>query len=319
MAMEKEMPLRYVTAIVTVFVLASMCGCRQDATVGMFSESLWNPFGLDPLFGIEQEPIRIGVVCDDRSVWDVRSWWDLRDKTPWSELRAALAWDAGRPVQVVQLKPFQVAAQLKSGRLEFAMLSDAQLDDMSKDRDACVIIARADAVNRTGLVVASAKSDIASITDIAGKRFAFGPRGDLELHYGAAKVLNDGGVSLEQIQREILPVAALQYHLNSLEVAKEVAYGLTSVGVIARADYDRYPETGGQFFPLSFSKDQFRILGETLPINFGPFVASVETEPELVSKVRSFLTAAAVKSPRVTESLGIAAFNGVNVLPETGL
>ncbi len=293
-------------------LLAVSAGCKSDSSNELFSASLWNPFDFKPLFAVDQEPIRIAVVSDDQSVWDVRAWWDLRDKTPWMEFCSALAGYARRPVQVVQLKPFQVAAQMTSGRLDFAMLSAAQLEEMRADADVANVIAYADAQDRTGLVVASAKSDITSVADIADQRFAFGPRGDPVLHYGAAKLLDDAGVPLERIQRELVPIAALQYHISSFEAAKEIVYGLTPVGVILRSEYDRYPDTGGQLIPTSFSKDQLRVLGETAPVNFGPFVAASAANPDLVESVRMFLITAAAKRPQVTDSLGIAAFNGVD-------
>ncbi len=295
-------------AALTALVLVG--GCHSEFSDSIFGTSLWNPFDLKPLFAVDTEPIRIGVATDGCCMWDVRAWWDLRDRTPFTELRRALARHAGRPVQIEQLKDFQLAAQLESGRLDFALLTHGQYKQLKEQADTVDAIAYADVPDKTGLLVASADSGIRSISDVAGHRFAFGPHGDPILHHGAAAALEAAGVTLSDITREIVPIYQLQYHISSREAAKEVVYGLTPAGVIAKSDYEQYPESGGRFFPLSFSRDQFRVLGETKPVDFGPFVASSRTDPALVDRVRTFLLAAATDTPRVTDSLGVAAFTG---------
>ena len=160
-------------------------GCQQAGNL-LFSESFWNPFGLKLPFAADEEPIRIGVVSDGTGNFDVRAWWDVTDRTPWTPLRASLARHAKRPVQVEQLKLFQLAIHLESGRLDFALLSDAQYDELENRDELCDLVARADGAVRTGLIVAEADSDIDSIEEISGIRFAFGPRGDPVLHYAAA-------------------------------------------------------------------------------------------------------------------------------------
>lgn len=304
--------MRSSALIVTLVALAAVCGCKSDSTQTAFSQSVWDPFGLVRVFSPEQEPIRIAVVTDGRTAWDVSAWWDLRSRTPWTDLSRELARHTGRPVQIEPMKLFQVAAHLDSGYVDFALLSDTQIEAMKNFHDQFDVIARADMTDRTGLIVTKANSDIHSIADIAGHRFAFGPRGDPVLHYGAAAKLESSGVSLDKVQRELLPFNALQYHVNSLEVAKEVAYGTTGVGVIARSDYEKFAETGGHLLPLSFSKDQFRVLGETSPLDFGPFVASRRTDPEIVRSVTDFLVDAATEQPQVTRSLGVTAFASVH-------
>lgn len=289
-------------------------GCASGGS--NFSESIWNPFGLKLPFAADEEPIRIGVVSSDRGMLDIRSWWNLDARTPWSGLQEELAKHTGRPVQVMQLQLFQISPHLESGWLNFALLTDEQCAQVTKENGQCHAIARASALKRTGLIVVKAESDIQAIGDLVDKRFAFGPKGDPVLHYGAAAALNKGGVSIDKIKREVLPVInTLQYHINSDEAAKEVAFGTTPAGVIDKADYDGFAETGGRLFPLKFSKDQFRVLGATTPVKVGPFVASVKADEALVKSVREFLLSAGTKRPNVTTSLGIAGFTGVTSTP----
>lgn len=277
-----------------------------------FSTSFWNPLGLKPPFALNQEPIRVGVVRSASSNLDMLVWWDVVERTPWTEFQTALAWKTGRPVQIEQLKPFQLQAHLEDGWLDFAFLTDEQCSALMAETKSAAVIARAESDERAGLIVASAKSGIQSLEQVAGQRFAFGPRGDPVLHYAVVAALESAGVTIDEIQRELIPPGAFQYHLNSFEAAKEVAFGATVVGVIEKREYDEYADTGGRFFPLQYSKDQFRVLAEARPVKLGPVVASTATDARLVDTVRSFLLSAKKRSPGVVSSLGIAGFAGAD-------
>ncbi len=289
-----------------ILVMSSL-GCRANE----FSQTFWNPFGLESSFAPQKEPVRIGVTGDASRLWNVRAWWDLDERTPWTEFRRALGRHLNRPIQVEQLKPFQVGLQLESGRLDFALLDDDQYDEVTGEVEGCRVIARAQANDNVGLIVASAKSDIERIEQVSGHRFSFGPRGDPVLHFGAAAALDEAGVSIDDIQRELIPVATLQYHLNAMESAKEIVHGLTPAGVILESDYNGFAESGGTLIPMKLSKDQFRVLGRTSSIDLGPFLAGPSTDDELVADVRSFLVNSATETPAVTNALGIASFVGV--------
>jgi ABC-type phosphate/phosphonate transport system substrate-binding protein len=195
--------------------------------------------------------------------------------------------------------------------LDFALLTTSESGEIESQVANCKAIAMAKNRPDIGLIVASAKSDVRSISDIAGKRFAFGPRGDAVYHYGAAAALTAAGVTLDKIKRELIPINTLQYHLDPTEAAKEVAFGATPAGVISKSEFDRYPDSGGRLFPLSFSKDQFRVLGETPTVEYGPVIASARVDAETVDKVRSFLLDVGDRYPDATRSMLIAGFTGV--------
>ncbi len=289
--------------------VALFSGCTTSPGV-LAGSTFWDPLGLRPLFGFGSEPIRVGIVADHSVMMDVRTWWDLRERTPWSDLQTELARVTNRPVIIEPFKVFQVASHLQYGRIDFAFLTDEQYDELVSECKDCRVIARAKRSSESGLFVARADSDIQALTDISGRRFAFGPPGDAVLHYAATAALDDAGVSQDAIRRELIPPNSLQYHMNSQEVAKEVAFGTTPVGVISRAEFESYPDTGGRFIPLRFSKDQFRVLGETSPIRLGPVVASTKTDPKLVATVREFLDAVESQHPHVIRSIGVAGFTG---------
>jgi ABC-type phosphate/phosphonate transport system substrate-binding protein len=314
---------RRITATLALLGLTLAGGCFEAT----FSESIWDPAHLQPLY-FGKDPVRIGLVQADAadSHPNAVAWLQMR-RPPWYALQRELSKQLKRPVIVQTLKPFQVAAHLASGRIQFGMLPAADYLELLKDKDLAEggtlgeVLALSEAGERRGLIVASAKSDIHSVADIKGRRFAFGPKDDPVLHEAAVASLEREGLSVDDIAREIVPIpGSLQFHLNSAEAAKEIVYGFgvgkrrTEAGVIDEWDYDDFPETGGRLLPLiRFSKDQFRVLARTDPVATraladGPVLASPDADPDLAATVRDFLLAAADKHKRALRDLGVRRF-----------
>ena len=295
-------------------------GCTGET----FSKSVWDPFAIQPLFLSGTKPVRIGIACSDTqrrdSILNPLTWLPIR-RTPWTALERGLSDALRRPVVVEDLKPFQVAAHLRSGRIQFAWMSAADYLEMLKDGELGSVLTLSQGGSRRGLIVASAKSDVRSVTDIKSRRFAFGPKDDPVLHLGALKTLEQAGVTADAVAKELLPVPGmLQFHISSNEAAKEVVYGLnlgglsTAAGVIEESEYLSYPETGGRLLPLpTFSKDQFCILARTEPVRIetianGPFLAGPDTDSKIASGVRAYLVAAEKKDKATLKDLGVARF-----------
>lgn len=299
-----------------------LAGCADQE----FSTSIWDPSNASRN-SVAQEPVRFGVAWTTEdasaSVFNPVTWLRRR-QTPWLSFRERLARQLGRPVVVEQYEPFQIEAhmQSRSGRIDFAWMSAVDYLAAAEKGDMGRVLAISMSGHRRGLIVTSAKSKIQSIGDLKGRRFAFGPKDDPVLHKAALVALEQGGITADDLAKEVLPVpGAAQYHISSAEVAKEVVYGLsvgdlgTAAGVIEESDYLAMPETGGRLLPLpTYSKDQFRILGrtESIPIDTiegGPVLAARSTDPKLVTEVQAFLFSAPEKNPEVLHDLGLDAFD----------
>jgi hypothetical protein len=291
-----------------------LTGCQETK----FSSTILNPFNLDLPFLPYREPVRIGIVHEGTGIFNPATW-DVRNiGSPWQPLQSRLQTHLNAPVQFVDLEPFQVAAHLQSGRLNFAFLGAADYIEMSKEfGELGQVIAVSDVATRQGLIVTNAQSEIRTLADVKGKRFAFGPSGDAVLDDGAKQALADAGVTVDDIQKELIPVPGVscQYHISSREVAFEIVYGLgTQVGVIERADYDAYPDEGGSFLLRTFSKSDFRILGQTKIVRMetipeGPVVAANNVSAELTADVTEFLLDAAKNHRRALSTMGLAGFH----------
>ncbi|NOX58634.1 MAG: phosphate/phosphite/phosphonate ABC transporter substrate-binding protein [Planctomycetes bacterium] len=300
-------------ACVVVFLSVGLhAGCQQQK----FSSTVLNPFNFKLPFLPYQEPVRIGIVHRRVGLFDPSTWKIGEVGSPWTPLRLRLERHLGAPVQISDLKPFQVAAHLQSSRIDFAFLSAGQyLGLVEEFGDLGNVIAVSDVLERQGLIVAVSGSDIRSIKDIEGERFSFGPAGDPVLDVKTREILRANGISDDDIKKELLPIPnSFQHHLSSAESAFEIVYGIgTHVGVIDKSEYEDYPDTGGSFFLRTFSKNNFLVLAETQEVRFetiseGPFVAGADVDPKLVQQVREFLLDAATEHQPAMRAMGLAAF-----------
>jgi ABC-type phosphate/phosphonate transport system substrate-binding protein len=294
-------------------VLAVLAG---GCAGGVFSSTIWNPLHL-PLPQLDKKPVRIGIVAGSGGDAETaRVWWDFGKSGPYADLQEELRVTLAKSVQIEPMKPFQIAAHLRSGRLQFAMLSVCEYAEACKDGPIGETLAVAEPTTQQGLIVTAADSDIQSVSDLKGKRFSFGPRNDAALHYGALAALERAGITIDDIAKELLPPGSLQHHISSYESAKEIAYGVagikTPAGVIDKAEYEALPDTGGKMInPIapSLSKDQFRILAQTPRSEEGRVVASDQADAEIRAKVRDFLLTSEKKNRSVLSALGLSRFS----------
>lgn len=295
---------------------ALLAGCQSTDRTQRFTATVLNPLNLKLPFLPYQQPVRIGIVHELTGIFDPASWDIAKVGSPWTPFAQHLQRRLNRPVQIEDLKAFQVAAHLQSGRVDFAFLAaDDYVRLVDEFGELGEIIAVSEVRTRQGLIVTKASSKVESLADIKGKRFAFGPIGDDVLDKAAKATLVANGVSLDSLQKELLPIpGSFQHHISSNEAAYEIVYGLgTDAGVIEKSEYDAYPGTGGSLLFRTFSKSNFRVLGQTEPtrvktISEGPFLAARDTDPKLVEQVRKFLIEAAERDRSALHAMGIAAF-----------
>ncbi len=299
---------------------ACVAACASGPAGCQSSESreftLWNPFGFRNPFQPDQPPLRIGMVADTQGVFDPRTWVETFKTPPWEELSKHLSSELKRPVQVEPLTADQIAFHLQSGRIQFALVSGADVDRILGKTQAFLEIARAEAATRKGVIVADADSGIRSMSELKGKRFAFGPSGDPILDTAAKEALRKAGVTIDDLKREILPIpGTLQYHLSSFEVAKEIVYGGTPAGVMDQDEFESLPERGGKFTWKGFtlSRDQFTVLGATdgVPLDTiedARFLASKTADAALVERLRHVLLEMDRRRREACLSLGFRRF-----------
>ena len=107
-------PIRLVLLAGLLISLSLSAGCQDEK----FSTTILNPFNLQLPFLPYQEPVRVGIVHRRGGLFDPSTWDLLEVGSPWTPLRIKLQRHLRAPVQIEDLKPFQVAAHLQSGRLD---------------------------------------------------------------------------------------------------------------------------------------------------------------------------------------------------------
>jgi ABC-type phosphate/phosphonate transport system substrate-binding protein len=248
------------------------------------------------------------------------SWLDAFAAAPFSELQRGLSSAIGRPTQFETLQPFQIHAHLATGRVQFAFVDADDENEVVAD-GAGKVIARPvfaqEAPTCTALFVVPKDSPIKDLSELKGKRVAFGPPNHPALHWAALKAIKEAGVEEKDLAKQVLPIpGSLQFHINSLEAAKAALFKLEAdVGVVDEAEYTRWPETGGNALTsalsISISQDQLRVIGRTEPVPMfpsGAVVASSGADPKLVEKVCRYLTETLPTKERITKPLGLVSY-----------
>lgn len=248
------------------------------------------------------------------------SWLDLFPAAPFEEVQRGLSRTLGRPTQFEVLKPFQIHAHLAGGRVQFAFV-DAGDEVEVLAEGAGQVVARPvfeeEAPSCTALFVVAKDSKINDLSELKGKRVAFGPPNHPALHWAALDALKDAGVEEKELAKQLVPIpGSLQFHISSLEAAKAALLKIEAdAGVVDEADFMRWPETGGNVLgnvlSLAISRDQLRVIGRSRPVPIfpsGAVVASHTADPKLVEKVRHYLTETVRTQERITKPLGLISY-----------
>jgi ABC-type phosphate/phosphonate transport system substrate-binding protein len=196
-----------------------------------------------------------------------------------------------QPVQPELMMPRQIRVHLglEDNRIQFAMLSPGDYAEISKDETHKIVAIPINSHGQTyrrGLIIVGKDSPIRTLAEIKAQRFHFMP-GENPLNDAALGTLMEGGLTRKDISEGFFGLDT--HHINSLEVAKSVVFENMAAGVIDEADYQEWPESGGSFVLLKPSKDQVRVIGQTVKVYEGPIVTSIHTPPELVEQLEDFL------------------------------
>lgn len=277
---------------------AALIGCQQPQQAGKTgSGPLFAP--LEQLLGMKP-PVRLAVT---------RVHINPLAPAPWQPLQTGLSELLGRDVQVLQLKAFQVRSKFERGELDLALVSAADYVQIAGD-DVCSLLAVCHnpdgSDHSSGLIVTAASSDVQSLDQLKGKRFAFGPRDDPILHIAAGQALIDAGVELGDLAKELLPPYG--FHTNSFEAAKAALYEGVAAAVVTESVFDSWPESGGLLLQGKLGRDRFRMLGKTPSVPNRAFLAGANVDAKLAERVREYLLEKVQSQPNVLESLGVGSF-----------
>lgn len=274
--------------IATMILLTPLVGCQQSGTVAgkrvvQFASTKADLFGVPA----EYRALHIGLE---------------------KSLESPVAFMA-------QPNGMAVGVQLEQGNIPFGILTAseyAQIEDPSKLTLVACAVNELGKTSRRGHIVVKANSHLKTISDCAGKRFAFGKHKDLLSDYGARAALAKAGVPSDKILPEVvpttvaLPIDGRLYCGDS--VPGLVVWDLTiNAGVIDEIAFNKLPETGGN--PITgVSRDQFEIVGETAEIPEMVVVAGPAADPAMVEKLKSYLMNNAKEDDAVCKQLGIKGF-----------
>lgn len=203
-----------------------------------------------------------------------------------------------------------IGTQLEMGNLPFAILSATEYAAVEDPSKLTLLASGINSLGKTSHqahIVVRANSHVKTISDCAGKRFAFGAYKDPVTDFAARKALEQAGVPLKKLLPEILP-PPLSFEGRLYVSPAKSWFDLTvNAGVVDEIDFNKMPETGGN--PITGpSKDQFKIVGETAAIPEMVVVAGPSADPQSTEKLKNFLLNDAKNDKQLCDQLNITGF-----------
>jgi ABC-type phosphate/phosphonate transport system substrate-binding protein len=226
-------------------------------------------------------------------------------------LHMALEKQFNQPVSFsMQSNGTAIGKQLEIGNVPYAILSAAEYAAVEDPGKLTLLASGVNSLGKTSHqahIVVRANSHVKTISDCAGKRFAFGVYKDPLTDTAARKALEQAGVPMNKILPEILP-PPLAFEGRLYVSPTKSWFDLTvNAGVVDEIDFNKMPETGGN--PITGpSKDQFKIVGETAAIPEIVVVAGPSANPQVTEKLKDFLLNKAKDDKMLCEQLDIQGF-----------
>ncbi len=261
---------------------------------------------VDPLNlrGLGQQPVRVGIT-------------KLEFPPPLfvpkhSLFNDNLALHLNKPVCFELLKPRQIRIHLGTGRLQFAMLTAGDFEQIAPADTYEILAVPKDAqgrIIRRGLIIVAPNSPLRSLGELKKQRFHFLTPED-PLNEAALGALLEAGVDKNDLNQGLLGLGMNlgMHHINSLEVAKSVLLEHNAAGIIDEDEYNKWKKTGGSLLLLNPSQDEVRIIAHTVAVPAGPFLAARNNPPELTAKVKDFLLKVVGKNPLALVPMGYSGF-----------
>lgn len=212
-----------------------------------------------------------------------------------------------------------LGAQLTLGEIDFAILSAkefCEIDDASQLDLIATGVNATDRSARRAFIVVKNDSSISKVSDLKGKRFAYGTHNDLLTDYAVRATLRNEGLPPNELVTELLPppIAYDGRLYAGSEAPAKVALPILrgdvipiSAAVIDEVAWMKLPDTGGNVI-TGPAKDDLKIIAKTMTVPELVVVAGPESDPSEVSRVRQYFLKEASKDPNVCEQLGVKGF-----------
>ena len=215
-----------------LFLCLALTGCASTQIVDIF-----------------KQPIRIGVVSNNYLDVSIR----------YRPLCDALNRKLKQPVvPLADLSSQSIAVHLKSNPKFYQLLylDPVSYFEVSNQHRIFPLAMKVNMLGKTevqGLIVTSAKSKIKILSELSGKRFAFGPYGSTHMFYNALQTLQAAGISADNL-------GDLSYAPDSNTVANRLILGWSDVGVVTDVWWHT---TAAKALDGKLLKDHLRIIART--------------------------------------------------------
>ncbi len=262
------------------------------------------------LIGITQKPLAVGLTPENQAAPALNVVDSLNPFPPYDPLTKALGDAIGRPVGVEPCFPLQVEFGLESGWYDLAVVTPAHFAALPRRERFPVIAVSCDERRRPArpaVLIVPADSEVRAISDLRGKSIAFGPAEDALLHYAALELLARNDLKPADLWLEIIPVPGSLKHLpDGKAISESVGKRLSAAGFVDLPTWESLPETSAA--GAMFSRDQFRVVGETMALPRRVFLRAPGLDAATTDKIVRFLVDVHESKPDVLKPLKIGGY-----------
>lgn len=273
-------------SVCVALLLGTSAGCR----------SFINLFGMD-------EPVRMALVTENPVEL-------INPFSPYDPLVTAMRDELGRRVTIEPLFPGQTGPQLRSGRFHLAMatpLHYARMEDRTAFRLVAAPGTHAKPVSRPAVLIVPANSEIESVSQLADKRVAFGPKDAVRTYHAGLALLRSQGLDEESLAAEWPVVGDLSKHIAGPTARTQtVLDGTAAAAFLDEAEWNLMPELEEQ--PGEPCRSKLRVIARTAAVPDLLLFASPELDDETFNQIQGFLLSVHLKQSEVLEPLGYDGF-----------
>lgn len=258
------------------------------------------------LIGLEP-PVRTALVTD--RVEEL-----LNPQLTYNPLLLAMRQQLGRPVGLEPAFTHQAEPLLLEGHFKLAIATPgqyAQFDTLDESDVMVMPAPKEGPASRPAVLIVKADSEYTTVADLREKRIAFGQKNNARTYFAALALLDESGISPEEIKRGLLLLGTLWRHQSSaVGRTQSLLDGHVDAAFVDKAEWNRFPkeeERAGE--PCH---DKLRIIAETVSVPDRIWLASPALDDATRAEIETFLLEAGEKNPDELAWLEVGSFQRVD-------
>lgn len=259
---------RQLSCLILLGMLTFSTGCR------VFDINL---IGLEP-------PVRTALVTD--RVEEL-----LNPQLSYNPLLLEMRKEFNRPFGLEPVFTHQAEPLLVEGHFQMAIATPGQFAQFTTLDDSDVMVMPAPPTGkaaRPAVLIVKADSEFKTVSDLRGKRIAFGPKNDARCYFAALALLDDSGIPPAEIKKGLLLLDTLwRYQPTARSRAESILNGFVDAAFVDEAKWDNFPTSDERKDEPCQTK--LRVIAKTVAVPDRLWLASPTLDAGTREQIENFL------------------------------